>query len=214
MEDRQHGVRLATAERGLKLDHGLAPLAVQPLRDLRQQEPHPFCNESPLVKGRGILVLARGLAVTDGGDVCRELRLLKGALEDVGWGTLISRHGFRVVIAISCRSVCPRYCGHGCSGDVENERGLASMSFTSCSAFATRSRRSQRKQQCLRASRRMRLERKHHTLARHGSRLIRVDPLWTGRRSGRNSWKAGDRRPDLCLHGSGDQTNWPASVAW
>jgi len=86
MEDGEHRVGLPPPERSLKLDHGLAAFAVEALRDLRQEEPHPFGDERPLVESRSVLVLARRLAVTNGSDVRRELRLLKGALQDVRMG--------------------------------------------------------------------------------------------------------------------------------
>ncbi len=93
--DRQHRVRLAAAEGGLELNDRLAALAVQPLRDLRQQQAHALGDEGALKEGDGVLVFRRRLARLHRRDVGSELGLLERALPArPRWGTAISRQGF------------------------------------------------------------------------------------------------------------------------
>ena len=92
--DGQHAVGLAAAKGRLQLDHRLAALAVEPLHHLDQQQAQPLRDEGALVEGGGILVLARGLAGLDGGDVGGKLRLLKGAFQDILMGCGYFAPGF------------------------------------------------------------------------------------------------------------------------
>ena len=84
--DRQHGMRLATAEGCLKLDNRVAALAVQPPRHGGKQQAHAFRDERALKKSCGVLVFRRCLAGVHGGDVRSELRLKERAFEHVGMG--------------------------------------------------------------------------------------------------------------------------------
>jgi hypothetical protein len=86
MIDRQHGMGLAAAERGLKLDHRLPAPGRQAQRHLRQQQAHAFGDEGAGIEGDRILIFAGGLAGVDGGDVGGELGLLEGAFQDILMG--------------------------------------------------------------------------------------------------------------------------------
>jgi hypothetical protein len=83
MVDREHRVRLAAAESCLKLDDRLAALADQPLRHLREQEPHTLGYEGAVKKRNRVLVLGRGLSRMNRRDICRELGLLERSFQNV-----------------------------------------------------------------------------------------------------------------------------------
>ena len=83
MVDRQHGVRLATAKGSLELDDRIATLAGETLNNGVQQKPHPFGDEGALEEELRVLVLSGCRAGMHTGQVCRELGLLEGALENV-----------------------------------------------------------------------------------------------------------------------------------
>ena len=83
MHDRQHGVGLAATEGGLQLDDRVAAIAGQALGHRREQGAHALGDEGALEEQHRVLVLRRGGAVMDTGDVGRELGTNEGAPMDI-----------------------------------------------------------------------------------------------------------------------------------
>ena len=81
--DRQHGVRLAAAERRLQLDDRVATFARQTLHHGIEQQTHALGDEGALEKQRRILVLRRRRAIVDTRQICGELGLLESALQHI-----------------------------------------------------------------------------------------------------------------------------------
>jgi hypothetical protein len=73
-------VRLAAAECSLKLDDGLAALAIEALGDLREQTAHTLRDKSAFVKCFGIAVFWCRFAGAHCSEVSRELGLLERAI--------------------------------------------------------------------------------------------------------------------------------------
>ena len=83
MIDGKHGVRLAAAERGLKLDNRVAALAVEATGNGCEQQAHSLGDEGALEECRRVLILPRGLAGVNRRDVGGELGLLERTFEHV-----------------------------------------------------------------------------------------------------------------------------------
>ena len=81
--DRQHGVRLATAEGGLQLDHRVAAPARQALDHRIQQQPHAFSDEGALEEQRRVLVFRVGRACMHARQVGGEFGLLELAFPHI-----------------------------------------------------------------------------------------------------------------------------------
>ena len=88
--DRHLGVGLAAAEGGLELDDRIAAAAGEAVEHRVEQQAHALGDVGALEEQHRVLVLRRGLAGMDPGQVGRELGLLEGAFEDVlvGYGDL------------------------------------------------------------------------------------------------------------------------------
>jgi hypothetical protein len=81
-------VRLAAAERSLKLDHGISTAAREPPHDGVQQQTHAFGDEGAPKELHRILVLDCSRPVTHARQVGGELSLQEVALADIlvgGW---------------------------------------------------------------------------------------------------------------------------------
>ncbi len=76
VEQREHGVCLATAEGRLELDDRFAALPTQPRQRIEQQPPHPARQVGAAEELNGVAVLSGGLAGEDLGQVGGELSLL------------------------------------------------------------------------------------------------------------------------------------------
>ena len=118
--DGQHRVRLAAAEGRLQLDDWLAAFAVEPLRHLDEQHAHALGDEGALEERLRVTVFRRRLARVHGGDVGSKLGLLERAFSTSGWGTTISRQGFRLMtsvpLAFKERSLVARQVRHAGGG--------------------------------------------------------------------------------------------------
>src|ERR1700686_1305340 len=81
--DRQHGVRLTAAECCLQLDNRVTALTIESFSHRGEQQAHSLRNKSALEKSCRILVLRRGFASMNGGDIRSKLRLQESAFQNV-----------------------------------------------------------------------------------------------------------------------------------
>lgn len=84
--DGEHGMRLAAAESGLKLNDRVAALAVETAGNGCEQQAHSLGDERSFEKRHRVLIFPRGLAGVNRGDVRGELGLLERAFEHVRVG--------------------------------------------------------------------------------------------------------------------------------
>src|SRR6266536_3161129 len=84
MVERQHGVRLAAAEVGQQLHHGIASVRVQPIQGVGKQVTQTFCDIGTLKEIAGIAILVGSFASCDLPEIGGEFRLLKTTGGDVG----------------------------------------------------------------------------------------------------------------------------------
>jgi hypothetical protein len=108
----EHGVRLATAEVGLKLHHGVAARAREAPEGVAKETPEAFGKEGAAEELARVAVFALAFAPVDLGEVRGELGLLVAVGVDVLVGVITSRQGeVRPAVGRSPSRPCSPQCG-------------------------------------------------------------------------------------------------------